>query len=272
MMFRMIITLTFLVILSSLSPASAEEKAITADFSTLKQTGYENVSAIIDGQTIAMKSGKIIRLAAINIPQNGFEDVGEYGLLAKQKLESILPPNTKVTLYQTKTPKMGRVNRMDQHLAHIALTDNQWVQGVLLHEGLARAEPTETNPELAAEMYKYEAAARSEKRGLWADENFAVLNHEEAIKAEGNFAIIEGRIKKAASVKNNLYLNFGENWRNDFTVTVSSKIRKKMVRAGLDPLALQDVDVRVRGWVREYNGPMIDLNHPASLEIITQGD
>ena len=84
----------------------------------------------------------------------------------------------------------------------------------------------------------------------------------------GQFGVIEGKIKKVASVRNNVYLNFGDNWKTDFTVMITPALRKKLSRNGLDTLNLAGQTIRVRGWVREYNGPLIELDTPSHLQLI----
>jgi len=31
---------------------------------------------------------------------------------------------------------------------------------------------------------------------------------------------------------------------------------------------LKDQRVRVRGWVRQFNGPLIDVTHPEQIEVL----
>ena len=71
-----------------------------------------------------------------------------------------------------------------------------------------------------------------------------------------------------AKVKGRVYLNFGENWRTDFTVTLSSKVSRLFKKVGMDPLALKDQRIRVRGWLRKRNGPMIQASHPEQAELL----
>jgi len=39
-------------------------------------------------------------------------------------------------------------------------------------------------------------------------------------------------------------------------------------RAGIDPTSWKGRRVRVRGWLRKYNGPMIDASHPEQIEVL----
>lgn len=271
------LSLFILILLTLSSPCLAEDKTDApiseaiqeVDFTTLKQTNAARIDKIIDGLTIVLKDGKIIRLSSLDIPGYVYPEPSEISLQAKQALEKLLPEDTEVVIYQTVKPKVGRENRMGQLLAHLETKDDKiWVQGYLLDQGLARVAPTPRNYELAVKMYEIESMARQDKKGLWTDKAYPLLTHDHAMQENGNFAVIEGTVLKAASMRNDLYLNFGSDWRKDFTVQVKPAVRKLMVREGIDPLSLNGKKVRVRGWVREYNGPLIELNHPASLQIL----
>jgi hypothetical protein len=39
-------------------------------------------------------------------------------------------------------------------------------------------------------------------------------------------------------------------------------------REGIDLLATAGQRVRVRGWIRSYNGPVIDVTHPEQIQLI----
>lgn len=238
-------------------------------FDGLKRTGSGRVDRVIDGLTILMKDGKIIRLAGIDIPGYGRED-SDIPLLAFQVLQKLAPENTELVLYQTRSAKAGRENRMGQHLAHIySEKDNVWLQGGLLAIGLARAMSSAANPEMIAEMLQQESLARKAGEGIWAkDSPYRLFGPDELANKIGTVQVVEGRIEKAASVRNNLYLNFGKDWKTDFTVRMDTGLRKELSRQGIDPVALSGRRVRVRGYIEEYNGPMITLETIHHLEIL----
>ena len=86
-----------------------------------------------------------------------------------------------------------------------------------------------------------------------------------------SFQLVEGTIVTAALVRGRHYLNFGENYREDFTVTFAPRNRRMfaadLVARGLEDIALlTGRRVRVRGWIKSYNGPMIEATHPEQIE------
>jgi hypothetical protein len=84
------------------------------------------------------------------------------------------------------------------------------------------------------------------------------------------FQIVEGRVVSAAVVRRRGYLNFGADWRLDFTVTVAPRDRRLFNRAGLAIESYQGRLVRARGWLKSFNGPMIEATHPEQIELLSE--
>ncbi|MCW8951924.1 MAG: thermonuclease family protein, partial [Rhodospirillales bacterium] len=80
------------------------------------------------------------------------------------------------------------------------------------------------------------------------------------------FQLVEGRVVDTANVKGTVYLNFGRNWRTDFTVAIHRRALRLFEKTGVDPLLLKGRTIRVRGWLRSRNGPMIEATHPEQIE------
>jgi endonuclease YncB( thermonuclease family) len=268
-------------------PAHAQEpneqaaiKVPAPDFSALKHTKSGRIDKVIDGLTILLKDKTIIRLASLDIPDFHIWRDAPYSIAALQLLEETLPEGTEVMVYQTRMAKKGRINRMNHELAHIQTkstenirsgekSDPVWIQGLLLARGLARVQIAPEAPEMVAQMLNIEKQARTAQRGIWATESdYNILTPEKAADYIGEFALVEGTVEKAASVRNNVYLNFGKDWKTDFTIMITPDLRKKLAHRGVDPLGLARQRLRVRGWIREYNGPLIELDTPEHLEIL----
>ena len=237
------------------------------DLSPLKRTGIGRVDQVLDGLTIVLKDKKIIRLSSVDIPDHGAADGGTFNLAAKAALDKLLPSGSDVLIYQTRNAKVGRTNRLDQQIAHLVKKDDgTWVNGALVENGYARAMPSDTNPDHAATLLGMEEKARKAGLLLWTKEGWPVMPPDQAAKGIGTYQIVEGTVQNAATVKNNLYLTFGSNWKDDFTVMVSPAVRRNLARRGIDPLALGHKKIRVRGYIREYNGPFMELESALRLE------
>lgn len=240
------------------------------DFSELRMTHAAPVQAVIDPLRIRLDDGTTILLSSIEIPGYTPYDAGPYALAAKTMLEE-RTNGRQVRIYQTKDKNKGHSSRLGELIAHVQTKqDNIWLQGLLIQNGLARVRPSAENPEMALAMLALENEAREHKRGLWEQDEYTPLPPDNAGQAMNSWAIVEGRVSKVGVVKNKIYLNFGDDWRKDFTIGISSNIRKKMAYAELNPLDLNNKFIRIHGWVEEYNGPYINLLHHVWLEILPE--
>lgn len=238
----------------------------SGDFSELRKTGMVTVTSIIDPQTIQLEDGHIVRLTGIDFPDFKPDEPGDFSLTAMQILRDMLVGKT-VLLYQTVNREEGRINRMGQDIAQVEReSDKVWVQGTLLSLGLARVRTAQRNPEMAQQMYDLEQAAMKDKAGIW-EKSSKILTPEEAEGREGSFQIVEGRIESAALKQNRIYLNFGKDWKTDFTISIAPEDKRAFLKQNLDPLQWNGKQVRVRGWIESYNGPYMQINHPAAIEV-----
>lgn len=239
-----------------------------ADARPLSETRSDRVRKIIDQTRVLTQSGRIVELSGIEVPQDFvFESNEIIKLIFKDSSDSDM------LMYQTPGAGDGRVNRLGHDLAHIVRRNGRiWVQGALLANGYARALPTPANPELAEKMFALEDDAREHKRGLWADAStHKMLYADQALEPMNRFAVVQGRVAKVATISNVTYLNFGNDWSRDFTIGIPATVRQAMGRKKIDVFALQGKTVRVRGWMRYYNGPYIELELPVLLQQVGDG-
>jgi hypothetical protein len=62
-------------------------------------------------------------------------------------------------------------------------------------------------------------------------------------------------------------LNLGRRWTRDFTVTISKRHRREFAAAGIDPKRLEGHPIRVRGWIEQHSGPVIEAVAPEQIEL-----
>jgi len=238
------------------------------EFEGVRFTSVARVTEVIDPLTLRLHNGKTIRLIGLDIPDLNFHDPGDLSVTAQKILTDFLL-NQDVKVYQTPSLKAGRKNRMGHDLAHIEKKDDgTWVQGMLISLGLARVRTQKNNTELNSDMLELEQSARNNKQGLWDIEEYKLLTPQDAEVKIGSYQIIEGTIQKVGSNKNTLFLNFGANWRDDFTISLERSVVRELSRSGLNPREWGGQKVRVRGWLESYNGPHIKLDHPERLEYL----
>lgn len=165
--------------------------------------------------------------------------------------------------------------RHDRHgrlVAHVVRDDGLWLQRALVEAGAARVVTFADERAEAAALLAAEDAARRAGRGLWADAANAPLPAADVAAvaaARGTFAVIEGHVAGAAVVRGRLYLNFGADWREDVTVSVAPAALRTFPPEARDAAHWQGRRLRARGWVRSYNGPLIEADHPEALETLS---
>ena len=84
--------------------------------------------------------------------------------------------------------------------------------------------------------------------------------------ARGQFALVEGKVLSVRESGATIYLNFGRRWTRDFTVTILKRHRREFAVAGIDPKGLEGRPIRVRGWIEQRGGPVIDAVAPEQIE------
>ena len=237
--------------------------------SALTAAGEGRVVAVADGDTVTLDDDTVVRLVGIQAPKLplGRPDFAPWPLAdaAKAMLET-LALDQRVALFVGDTA----LDRHGRRLAHLYRDDGLWLQGEMLRRGLARVYSFRDNRQLVAEMLAIEAAARTARVGLWADPYYAVRPADPKRIPRNRFELVEGRVMAVAVARGRAYLNFGPDWRTDFTARLGPAARRLFAREGIDLAALEGRRVRVRGWVDWRNGPMIEVTHPEQIEILGQ--
>lgn len=242
-------------------PALASGPDILAD------GGQAKVSTVVDGDTVVLDDGREVRMVGIQAPKLPLGrpnfPTWPLGPEAKVALERmVLGRSVNVHLAPMPEDRHGRV------LAHLTRTDDSlWLQGELLKQGLARVYTFPDNRVLAKELLGFERRARRDAIGMWALSHYDLRTVKNVNRDIGSFQIVEGLVWDTAKVKKNIYLNFGADWRSDFTIQVRVRDEPLFQAAGIDLMALKGKRVRVRGWVKAKNGPLIELDHPERLEL-----
>ena len=226
------------------------------------------VVEVIDAGTVLLDDGETVRLAGIEAP--GLAHGGtaspdaQLATDARQALAALVQ-GRRVGL-ASGGARRDRYGRLRAHL--VRADDGTWIQGALLAGGLARVHSLVDDRAAVDEMLTIERRARERGLGLWSKPRYRVQAASEAGGGLRSFQLVEGRVKAAAVVRGRGYLNFGADWREDFTVSIGPRERRRFEDAGI---AVEDYEgrlVRVRGWVQSFNGPMIEATHPEQIEVL----
>ena len=218
--------------------------------------GTAKVASVRDGRTLLLTDGRELRLPAIEVTDQSRAALQALAEGRELRLEKLGPPHD----------RYGRLVAFA-----FAGSSQQSVQELLLEEGQARVAARVGDKACADALLAAERQARAAGRGLWADPNFAPLAAENWRRLQGErgrFALVEGKVLSVRESGGTIYVNFGQRWARDFSVIILHRNARSFVAAGLAPKALEGRRVRVRGWIEQRRGPVIEADAPEQIELV----
>ncbi|MCF6198852.1 MAG: thermonuclease family protein [Hyphomicrobiaceae bacterium] len=249
---------------------SGQQSTTSCQIALLKTARVERVK---DNGDLQLEGGELVRLIGImpvRLWKNATNPTSQKLNTLARELVALLRrelQGKQITLRQNGRKR----DRYDRLLAHVFGPHGQWMQGLLLQKGLARSFSYADNHHCMKEMLSLENTAREAKRGLWAYRLFQPKiagEVKQLMRKRYRFTLVEGRISQVADRRKWLFLNFGENWRDDFTIAIKKKYKRKIERSGFDLQKLMGRKVRVRGWIERWNGPLIKVTHKEQIELL----
>lgn len=233
-----------------------------------KISDHGKVAQVIDGDTVRLADGRQVRLVGMQAPKLSLGRASVKDWPLSQEAKAALE---KLALGREVGLGFGgeKIDRNGRTLAHLVVEGaNAWVQGEMISAGMARVYTWPDNRACATELLAREGEARAAKRGIWALSYYRIRAPLELAQEIDTFQVVEGRVAAAAEVRGRLFLNFGKDYREDFTVTIAPQDMKPFRAIGFDPRTLVGQRIRVRGWVSLSNGPEIEATHPEQIEIV----
>lgn len=231
-------------------------------FPVAAQPVLHKVTAVPTAKMLQLEDGTIVRLAAIqapNLAQNSSEKdepLAQQALAALQRLA--LDKTVRLEPVGKGVDRRGRVVAM-------VYEGDAWLQEALLREGMAWVYTFDDSRAYAPALLAAEHEAEAAQRGVWAEEAYAVLPAVKAAEHMGEFRLVEGKVTEVAERRGKYYVNFGGDWKTDFTLLIEKSAVRNFDIAWLNTLAGKTV--RARGWLFSMHGPAIELTHPEQLEV-----
>jgi len=230
------------------------------------------VSQVVDGDTLMLDNGLVVRLIGIQAPhlklgREGVEDWPK-GPEAKAALEAI-------ALNQSVLLRYGgeEKDRYGRLLAQVFVTgaEPRWLQQQMLSSGMARVYSFADNRACLPDLFAAETRARAAGLGIWVDPYYRVRRADrpqDFSSLTGHYELVEGRVLKAEKNGGRIYLNFGRYFKEDFTAVIDARALRLFTDDRLDPLKLGGALVRVRGWIDLQDGPRLTISHPEQIEVL----
>ena len=152
-----------LIVLAAAAAAVLQTSTPTVSGARTARSEPVMVRAVIDGDTIAVTTFGRVRLLGIDAPEigRGFDTAAPFAREARDRLTQLILRRW-VRLEQEGAP----IDSYNRHLAYVLTEDGQFVNAVLVHEGLARISARLPLARLA-ELRRAESDAQSFRRGMW---------------------------------------------------------------------------------------------------------
>jgi micrococcal nuclease len=243
---------------------------------TLQAGPTRSVARVIDAETVELDDGEEVRLIGALAPRSpdlkpDAEPWPPETAAADALRELVLGRSVEVA-------SSGRLkDRYGHLLAHLFIEENGervWVQGRLLSTGHARAYGLPDSFACARELLAHERVAREAGAGVWANAAYATRAAREGarlLRYRNTYQIVEGTTVRVKIAKSRTYLDFGPDWRTDFSAGIDAKILRANPEWAKTLQDLQGRRVEVRGWVEYRSGPYIAIEDPSQLAVIDEG-
>ncbi len=225
------------------------------------------VSECIDGDTVKLDSGQVVRFIGLDTPElhkktgENWVDVNEPLALEAKQLNERLVKGKLVRLEFD-------VELRDKYSRFLAycFVDNVFVNERILEEGLGLLYTRPPNVRYNEILVAAQKRARNNQKGLWSNEQF--ISARDAANYIGSIASVEGKVLKVRESEKVIYLNFGKDYKKDFTVVIFRQDLASFFAAGINPVKFKNKTLRVFGKVKDYNGPEIIARHPSQIEVL----
>lgn len=246
------------------SPAHADDPPIF----------HATISHVLDAHHFSLTDGQEVILPHIIPPGlEGFieDQEAERRFSTQLAADLVLGKQIRLELYDNNRDRYGR------YRARVVFNDGDIslnLAHTLLQRGLVRLFPEpDADPLDISPMLAQEDRARAQRNGLWGGgpwgrSHFHV--HLAAMYQGGinRFAMAQGVVQRVIRISDRYHLEFTGNWREDFTVGLSTKVLRQLGLAHSDKDHFEGKTIEVRGWVRLWNGPYMEIPEASGIRIL----
>lgn len=251
--------ITFISILLSLTLLGCSQQSLSREI---------RVREVIDGDTVILTDGRTLRYIGIDALEvrrytqdSWVYDPQPFGLEAKQFNQRLVEGRPLRLEFDVE-----KTDRYDRLLGY-CFVDGIFVNARLLEEGFAFLHIRSPNAKYADLFSSLQRKAQQEKKGIWEDSS--TISSDEAHRYIGQIKCVEGRVLNIHEGQKAIHLNFGKDWKKDFTVAIFKRDLSLFLNKGISPVKdYQNRFIRVTGFIKEYNGPEIIVSHPLAIEIL----
>lgn len=227
------------------------------------------VHQVIDGDTIRLTDGRIIRYLGIDTPElrEKTEEGWAYRPLPyaeeAKKLNEQLVYDKNIKIIKDKE-KYDTYNRL---LAYV-FSDDVFVNYQIIKQGLGVIYLWYPNFKFADLLAHAQRTAIENKKGAWAEE-FNPVNLNEIYNYKDNMISVKGRISKIDKTARSFHLKLENKKSLYLTLIVYKNNISLFERNGFSMQDLKTRNIKAYGILKSHNGFLyIVISHPCQIEII----
>ncbi|MFH1380373.1 MAG: thermonuclease family protein [bacterium] len=260
---RIIIPITGIIIALSLLGHRVYVSHSSSDFPT---AAY--VSDVIDGDTILLKNGRLLRYIGIDTPEMREKGALAWKLNPQPFSREASEFNKTIVLHQYITIEYDaeKTDRYDRLLGYVYINDRM-INELIIQEGYAFLLTLPPNLAYTARFHAALKEAYSQKRNIWQYVDAQIITADNAHNYIGSLSTVEGDVRRVVTSSHAAYLHFGEDHPSDFTGVIFNGTAAQ-VPFDFKVSSLQGKKLRIYGIIKEYNGPEIIINSPEQVQIM----
>jgi endonuclease YncB( thermonuclease family) len=235
---------------------------------SLKRGDTRAIARVVDGETLALDDGRLVRLIGALAPRAG--DVGATAGSwppenATRTALAALAEGRSATLWHD----TAQSDRYGQVLAHVMIGAD-WLQGTLVARGLARAYGRPGIDACAEALAKIERRAREEEIGLWANAAYRVrvASRGDWEGVAGQFHVVSGTVRRVSRGSGEVYVTLGARRGRAYPIAAVVAGNRSDLTGGMVPRTLVGRRVLVRGWIEQRRGPVVVIDSKSQLELV----
>jgi endonuclease YncB( thermonuclease family) len=222
------------------------------------------VADVLDPVTVRLDSGLMVRLAGIIPPGDVDGDAAAMDAL------------TGLTLGNPVRLRYGGLSRdrYQRATAQLYLIGGPeiWLQSALISSGHAIVAGFAEDRSCLAALLAVEREARDAGAGLWLRRSPTDAWSGELRSGGARFELVEGEVVSIGRRERTVYLNFGHDWSTDFTVSLAVADADTIEAEGGSFDDLVGRRIRIRGWLDQWDGPWIRVDHAEQIELLSEGN
>ena len=224
-------------------------------------SGEYTVKRAIDGDTVLLKNGERVRYLGIDTPEKN-----EPFFTGALKANRNLVEGKKVKLLVCQTRRRDDYGRT---LAGLRL-DGRDVTLELLRLGLGRVFEDRSclSTEEMDRYFQTAIDAAKSHLGIWKNAPETPIKPHRAASFLGKTGLVCGEVKNVHTGPSAVHINFGADWKTDFSATVFRTDEKRFRKAGFAPdESLVGKKLFVFGHIHLRDGPNVVLSTPLQVKV-----